>query len=97
MTENTVKRDTDSIKEERRRRIRRGQKQAVALHILLILAYMVTGILLWKWKNHCRLDAPIYLIYTIEIIVCSILLATAERKLWRKNTTKDRKEEGAHE
>ena len=61
--------------------IRRRQRMAVAVHVLFILAYIIMGVLLVVLTGHCRLDVPLYVIYTVEILVCSTLLYRAERKL----------------
>ena len=61
--------------------IRRRQRIAVAVHVLFILAYIIMGVLLVVLTGHCRLDVPLYVIYTVEILVCSTLLYRAERKL----------------
>lgn len=69
---------------ERCRSIRRRQRMAIGVHALFILTYITMGILLGVLSGHCRLDVPLYVIYTVEILVCSILLYRAERRLWRR-------------
>ena len=69
---------------ERCRSIRRRQRMAIGVHVLFILAYIIMGTLLGVLSGQCRLDVPLYVIYTVEILVCSALLYRAERRLWRR-------------
>lgn len=66
------------------KKIRKRQNAAIVLHVVLVMLYIITGIVLVVVQGHCRMDIPVYVIYTIEIVVCCVLLFRAERALRRK-------------